>query len=76
MTRMDYTKIDLLDKLSDAISRASGNTKVILCSVLLRLQLGIKAESLIELYDNNKITELQLIKGIYEIDRAYYGQKV
>ena len=76
MTKMDYTKIDLLDKLSDAISRASGNTKVILCSVLLRLQLGIKAESLIELYDNNKITELQLIKGIYEIDRAYYGQKV
>lgn len=76
MTKMNYTKIDLLDKLSDAISRASGNTKVILCSVLLRLQLGIKAESLIELYDNNKITELQLIKGIYEIDRAYYGQKV
>ena len=75
MTRTDYTKIDLLDKLSDAISRASGNTKVILCSVLLRLQLGIKAESLIELYDNNEITELQLIKGIYEIDRAYYGQK-
>lgn len=76
MTKKTYTKINLLDKVSDAISRASGDTKVILCSILLRLQLGIKAESLIELYENNTITETQLIKGIYEIDRAYYGQKV